>query len=410
MYKDIRKIQDADVKGKTVVVRANFDVPLDEYGDVLDNTRLASVVKTVHFLLENECKVILISHLGRPGGEKKDDMSLLNVRFELGKLLDKPVKFAHITACENSIKFMEQGEIILIENVRFHPEEESDNEFEQQEFMKTLAELCDIYVTDDFGTYRPSASTFVLPQLLPSYAGFHLQKEIESLNKLKEESKSPFVAILGGAKIDTKLPLVEALIHKVDKILIGGALAYTFMEAEGILTGKSKTEKDKVDVAKRILSMAKENNTEIVLPIDHVCGEEFEEDTKPIEVETQQIPDNLMGLDIGEKTLRIFREILESAETILWNGPMGVFEWDNFNRGTEAVGEYIALSAPKQSYKVAGGGDTTLALNTLRIKQKRFDHISIGGGMLIKFIAGENFPVLDIFVGKQDESKLVKKD
>ncbi len=400
MYQNLRKIQDAEkIKNKTVVVRANFDVPIKD-GEILDETRIIASKKTIEYLLENDCKVVLISHLGRPEGKEVDELSLMPVRFALGRLLNIPIKFAHISACQNSIKFMEHKEVLLLENLRFSPSEESKDTKERQEFVKPLVELCDIYVNDAFGVYREHASVFDMPQMIDSYAGFSMQKEIEALTRLNEQTISPYVGVFGGVKMDTKVPVLKSLVKKLDTILIGGAMAYTFLAAEGVSVGKSKVEENMIKTAKEILTTAKKNNCEVILPVDHICGKEFKDSAKPHEVSTQVIPDDLIGLDIGAKTLELFREKIENAKTILWNGPMGVFEWEDFSRGTEAVGEYIALGAAKEAYKVAGGADTTFAMNLLRIKQKRFNHVSVGGGMMLEFLAGDSFPVLEILTGE----------
>ncbi len=400
MYENIRKIQDIKVGEKTVIVRVNFDVPM-ENGEIKDNTRIQSSIKTIDYLLEKNCKVVLLSHAGRPNGESVDELSLMTARFELGKLLNKPIKFAHVSACENSIKFMEKGEVLLLENLRFSPFEESSKETERVEFIKPLAELCDIYVNDAFGVYREHASVYDLPKLMPSFAGFAMQKEIEALNKIGEEPESPYVAVIGGVKVDTKVLLLEALITKVDSMIIGGAMAYTFLKAMGVEVGKSLVDEKSIKKAEKILKKAEKAKVEILLPIDHIAGEKFEARTKTTEVKTQQIPKSLMGLDIGPKTTAQFREVIESAKTVLWNGPMGVFEWEKFNKGTEAIGEYIALSTPKDAFKVAGGADTTYAMQLLRIKPKRFNHVSIGGGMMLKYLGGDKFSVLDLLCEEQ---------
>ncbi|GAB4285446.1 MAG: hypothetical protein Kow0081_3270 [Candidatus Dojkabacteria bacterium] len=396
MYEKLRKLQDADIKGKTVVVRVNYDVPLSGSQEILDVTRIESSLETIKYLHKNECKIVLVSHLGRPGGEEVDELSLMPVRFELGKLLNMPIKFAHINACENSIKFMEPQEIILLENLRFHKGEESSKAEEREEFIKVLSDLCDVYVNEAFGVYREHASVFELAQSLPSYAGFEFQKEIEHLSKLEDVTEKPYIAVIGGKKMDTKIPLLKHLVKKVDKLLIGGAMAYTFLKAQGVNVGKSLVEDECIKDAKEIFELAKKSSCEIILPVDHICSSELKEDGVSVEVNTQHIPDDLFGLDIGPRTLEDFREIIEAARTILWNGPMGVFEWEQYNRGTEAIGEYIALAAPKESFKVAGGADTTYAINLLKIKPKRFNHISIGGGMMLKFLSGQEFKVINV--------------
>lgn len=401
MYENMRKLQDVDVKNKTVVVRVNYDVPLDSDGQVLDSTRIESSVKTIEHLLENNCKVVLISHLGRPEGED-DDLSLMPARFELGKFLNKSVKFAHISACANSIKFMEEGEVLLLENLRFCQAETSENIQDRENFIKILADLCDIYVNDSFGVYREHASVYDLPKMMPSYSGFALQKEIEALSKIKEDPQKPFLAVIGGKKMDTKIPVIKSLIKELDVMLLGGAMAYTFLAAQGVQVGNSLVEVDMIPVAKEILEEAKANGCEIKLPVDHICGAEFDEETEPVEIDTQHIPDGLMGLDIGQRTMDDYRNAIESAKTILWNGPLGVFEWENFNKGTEAIGEYIALSTSKEAFKVTGGSETTYALSLLRIKPKRFNHVSIGGGMMLKYLSGDTFDVLNILCGEQN--------
>jgi len=396
MYDKIRRLQDIDVKNKTVILRTNFDVPISPDGEVLDETRIKASIPTIEHLQKNNCKIVIISHLGRPNGKAKDSLSLMPVRFTLGRLLNTSIKFAHLNACENSIKFMEENEILLIENLRFNKGEESENEEERKEAMKTLADLGDVYVNDAFGVHRDHASIVDLPNMMTSVAGLSIQKEIEELSKFNDDLRNPFVLILGGAKVNTKVPLVKFLVKKVDTILIGGAMAYTFLKAQGVDIGKSKYEEDMIKTAKEILDLAKKNNTEVLLPVDHIGAKEFDEEAKPIKIDTQQLPEDIYGLDIGPKTLVAYREVIESAKTILWNGPMGVFEWENFNTGTEAVGEYIALGAGRDAFKVAGGGDTTYALHSLKIKEKRFSHVSIGGGMMLQFLTGEKFKVLDI--------------
>lgn len=400
MYENLRKLSEANVKNKTVVVRANFDVPMKD-GEVLDETRIKASVKTIEHLLDNNCKVVLIAHLGRPEGEEKDELSLMPVRFALGHILNKPVKFAHIHSCENSIKFMEQGEILLLENLRFSKEEESEDENERKEYVKVLAELCDLYVNDAFSVYRKHASVYDLPKMMPSVAGYSVESEVESLNELLADPQSPYVGVIGGAKVDTKINLLKDIVGKLDTLILGGVMAYAFMAAEGVKSGKTEVTEDQIKAAKEVIKLAKKENCKIALPVDHICGKDFSEDVKAEVVETQQIPDDMYGLDIGPKTVAMFREILEDAQTIMWNGPMGVFEWENFNTGTEAIGEFIALSASREAFKVAGGSDTTYAMKLLKIKPRRFNHVSVGGGMMLEYLGENKFEVLDILEGAQ---------
>lgn len=384
-----------DITGKTVLLRADLDVPVSGE-EVTENFRLVKALPTIKELVKAKAKIVIIGHLGRPDGKYEDKYSLLPVRFELGKLLGMHIKFAHIPNSRNSIRYMENGEILMLENVRFHPEEESPDKKVRTEFISQLTELADIYVNDAFSSYRPHASTVEAAGLIKTKViGIQLQAEINQLSKLRDNADKPYVAVIGGAKIDSKMDILIHLAKEADYILMGGAMAYTFMAAQGIGVGDSKIEKDKFDVVKKILDIAKKNKTEILLPIDHVCAAEFDEKAKPVIVENQVIPKGMMGMDIGDKSLAQYLEIIKSAKSILWNGPMGVFEWLNFSRGTEAVGEYIALSAPQDTFKVAGGGDTVSAMNKLKINMRNFKHVSTGGGAMLAFLAGEKMPTIE---------------
>lgn len=395
MSKDeLKTLSDAKLKSKTVIVRANLDVPL-ENGEVTNNFKLQENVPTIKLLLENNCKIIVIGHIGRPNGDYVDELSLMPVRFELGHLLGKQIKFANLNACENSIKFMEPQEILMIENLRFFPGEESTKSKERQEFIEPLAKMADLYINDCFGLYREHASVTEITEMLPSYAGLSMEKEIEELNKIKNDPQKPLVAVLGGAKVDTKMPILENMLEEIDTIIIGGAMAYTFLKATGKEVGKSKVEEDSIKIVKKILKNAKKNKVEILLPEDHICAKEFKENSEPVHVDSQDIPKDLIGLDIGPKTIEKYKEVLKSAKTVLWNGPMGVFEWENFANGTQEIGDHIALNVPRETFKVAGGGDTVSAINKLKINPKKFSHISVGGGMMLKYISNEKFEVIE---------------
>lgn len=384
-----------DIAGKTVLLRADLDVPV-EGEQVTENFRLVKALPTIKELVKRQAKVVIIGHLGRPEGKYEDKFSLLPVRFELGKLLGMHIKFAHIPNSRNSIRYMENGEVLMLENVRFHEEEESTNKKIRAEFVNQLAELTDIYINDAFSSYRPHASTYdIAIAVKTKAAGIQLEAEINQLTKLRDNPARPYVAIIGGAKIDTKIDILTKLAKEADYVLLGGAMAYTFMAAQGIGVGDSKIEKDKFAEVKKVLEVAKKNKTEILLPIDHIGAAEFDEKSKPIAVENQVIPKGVMGLDIGDKTSAQYLEIIKSAKSILWNGPMGVFEWLNFSRGTEAIGEYIALSAPQDTFKVAGGGDTISAMNKLKINMRNFKHVSTGGGAMLAFLAGEKMPTIE---------------
>lgn len=383
-----------DLSGKVVVVRADLNVGITN-GEVDNNFRIKKTIPTIKELIAKHARVVVLSHLGRPEGKYADEYTLMPVRFELGKLLDMHIKFAHLSACKNSITFMENGEVLLLENVRFYPGETSEDPAEREKFVAELAELADYYINDAFGAYRPHATTYELAKAFDNaIAGKLMVEEIEKLSILKENPEKPYVAVIGGVKIDTKVEILRALIHKADKVLIGGAMAYTFLAAKGIEVGSSKVETEMVDTAKKILEAAAEANCEILLPIDHVGATEFSESAEAVVIDTQAIPAGLIGMDIGEKTMAAYLEIIQNARTILWNGPMGVFEWEQFARGTEAIGEYIGLTASRDAYKVVGGGDTITAMEKLRINFKNFNHVSTGGGAMLDFLAGEEFLVL----------------
>jgi phosphoglycerate kinase len=397
----LRQLADLpDLKGKTVLVRSDLDVPMTN-GQIDSDFRIRKAVATIKYLIEHKAKVVIVAHLGRPDGAQSDDLSLLPVRFELGKLLGTHIKFAHIPNSRNSIRYMEDGEVLLLENVRFNPEEDSKDKKMRKAFVETLSELADYYVNDAFASYHPSASTYDLALAFDKpTAGLQMVAEVQKLGKLTDEPEKPYVAVIGGAKLDSKVPILEALTKQADYILIGGAMAYTFLAAQDVKIGDSKVEKELIPTAKKILEAAKKHKCQILLPVDHIAGSEFDASTTPVEVDTQVIPKGLIGLDIGQRTLASYLEIIKSARTLMWNGPMGVFEWDKFARGTEAVGEYIALSAPTDSYKVAGGGDTVSAIEKLQINMKEFDHISTGGGAMLALLAGEKMPTISVLEAK----------
>lgn len=402
MNKQIRKLQDIDVKDKIVIVRANFDVPIVDL-EIADNSRIACAVKTFEHLIQNKCKIVVISHIGDPRGEEVDDLSLMDVRFELGKLLNIPIKFAHIHACENSIKFMEPGEVLLLENIKFHPEEVSEDKKIREAFVKPLSELCDVYVYEAFGVTEELASTTELPKLMKNVvAGYCVQCELENLELLKKQKASPYVSIIGGNDLEHKLDLANYLIanSKVDSILLGGLTGLAFLAAKGIEIGDTVIDKKFIKSAKDLIKLAKENSIDLSFPVDHLVATEVSEDSKAKEIDTQHIPEGFTALDLGPKTLASYREIIEGAKSVLWCGPVGMFELERFNRGSEAIGEYIALSTAKDSYKAAIGESTSQAINTLKIKQKRFTLVSTGGLSAINYLKGEKLPFLKFILEK----------
>ncbi|MCA9379417.1 phosphoglycerate kinase, partial [Candidatus Dojkabacteria bacterium] len=299
-----------DLSTKTILLRADLDVAI-ENGEVVENFRLQKAVNTIKYLTEKKAKVVVLGHLGRPGGEYVDELSLLPVRFELGKLLGVHIKFAHIPNSRNSIRYMEPGEVLMLENVRFHAEEESKDAKKRAGFMSELVELCDVYINDAFSSYRPHASTY---DVALQYAtknrivGMQMATEIEKLTQLRDKYQHPYVAVIGGAKIDTKIDILTKLVTEADFILLGGAMAYTFMKSQGIDIGSSKVEDDKLKVADKVMKAAKKSGCEILFPIDHVAGGEFAESAGPVEVDTQNIPGGLFGMDIGGRTLAQYLE------------------------------------------------------------------------------------------------------
>lgn len=375
ILKDYKFIEGEDFSRKTVVIRTDYDVPL-ENGEVVDNTKIQASVDTIKYLLEQNAKIVIISHLGEPYGVENDELSLMSVRFELGKLLSKPVKFAHIHACANSIKFMEFGEILLLENLKFHEEETSSDKNKRKEFMSVLVSSADYFVDEAFGIDQDLASMSELSAKLKTFKGIGYKKELNVINTFIS-SASPRISIIGGANIENRLEVIDSCLKYSDRILLGGLVSILFLKAQSIDVGRHEFNTEYIEKALDILKKAQDDNVEIILPIDHLAG--YQLDTKEInEVHTQSIPDSLLALDIGQNTLTLFREIIEGSGTILWSGPMGYYENDLTNKGTEAIGEYIALSTPKTTFRYALGESTSLAMTKLKIKHKRFSHVSLG--------------------------------
>lgn len=396
MHKLLTLAELSNLAGKTVILRADLDVPVVNE-QVVENFRLIKALPTIKQLVQQKAKIVILGHRGRPEGKYTDELSLLPVRFELGKLLNAHIKFAHIPNCRNSIRYMEEGEILLLENVRFHPEEETDDAGARNEFLKDIVDLGEVFINDAFSSYRPHASTYDIAKLIKTKAaGLQLSQEIDKLSKIQQDPARPYVAVIGGAKLDTKIDILLKLAAQADYLLIGGAMAYTLLLAQGVSVGNSLVETDKLDIAKKIVETAKKNGCKLMLPIDHIAANDFADSAKPQTVSTQSIPSGLIGMDIGERTLAQYLEVIKSAKSILWNGPMGVFEWDDFSRGTEAIGEYISLTAGNDVYKVAGGGDTISAMTKLKVNMRHFSHISTGGGAMLALLAGEEMPTIEV--------------
>lgn len=384
-----KTVEDLDLKGKKVIMRADFNVPLDDALNITDDRRITSAIPTIKYILEQgPSKLILMSHLGRPKGEVIDSMRLTPVSNRLQELLGQDV--LKLDDCVgDEVKAAIDGaseKVILLENLRFHKEETKND----SEFAKQLADLADVYVNDAFGTaHRAHASTEGITQYLPAGAGFLLEKEIEFLVKAVEDPEKPFVVILGGAKVSSKIALIENILPKVDKIIIGGGMAYTFLNAQGIEIGKSLFEADSVDLAKNILVKAKEIGVEIVLPDDYMIVIDFD---KPEEkkIITGDIDADWEGVDIGPKTIKKFTDALADAKTIVWNGPVGVFEIDAFSNGTKALAEFIA---GLDAVSIVGGGDTAAAVAKFNLEDG-MTHISTGGGASLELLEGKVLPGL----------------
>lgn len=392
MKKTIKDL--TDIKGKKVLVRADFNVPLDENRNVTDDTRIKAVLPTIEHLKQAGAKVILASHLGRPKGQAKDEFRLDPVAKRLSQLLRTDVKKLNDCIGEEvaqEVKKMKNGDVILLENVRFY-NEETDND---TEFAKKLASIADIYVNDAFGTaHRAHASTEgVTKYLSPCVAGYLMEKELYNLSKILEHPEFPFIAIIGGSKVSSKIGILENLIEKVDTLIIGGGMIFTFLKAQGINIGKSLLEEDKIDTAKELLQKAKEQNVGIILAKDLIVASEIKAGTTPKIVSVNNIPDNMMGLDIGPDTREEIRQTVLTSKTILWNGPMGVFEIDEFEGGTLSVAKNLAeVTKNNGAATVLGGGDTVAALEKFGISQNSYTHVSTGGGASLEFLEGKELP------------------
>ncbi|NLL67322.1 MAG: phosphoglycerate kinase [Clostridiaceae bacterium] len=381
-------VSDLDVKGKRVIVRVDFNVPLDAEGNITDDKRIQGALPTIRHIIENGGKLILVSHLGRPKDGFEAKFSMKPAAEHLGKLLGKEVILAADVIGEDAkakAAALKEGEILMLENVRFHKEETKND----PAFAKELASMAEIYVNDAFGTaHRAHASTAGLADYLPSACGFLIKKELDFMGKALDNPERPFVAILGGAKVSDKISVIENLLDKVDTLIIGGGMAYTFIKAQGHDVGTSICEMDKLDLANSLIAKAKEKGVNLLLPVDNVVGKEFAADTEAKTVPSDSIPDGWMGLDIGEATIKIFSDAIKDAKTIVWNGPMGVFEMERFAIGTKKVAEALANSG---AISIVGGGDSAAAVEQLGYAD-RITHISTGGGASLEFLEGKELP------------------
>ena len=383
-----KSVEDIDVAGKKVIVRCDFNVPQDDTGRITDDKRIVASLQTIKYLLEKKAAVILCSHLGRPKGQVNPKYSLKPVAERLSELLGQDVKLADDVVGESAKALaaaLKPGEVMLLENVRFHKEEEKND----PAFAKELASMAEVYVNDAFGTaHRAHATTAGIADYLPAACGFLINKEISIMGKALADPARPFVAILGGAKVSDKIGVITNLLDKCDTIIIGGGMSYTFMKAMGKKIGTSLCEDDKLELAKGLLEKAEQKGVQLMLPIDTVCADHFAADAEPKTVEAGEIPDDMMGLDIGAKTIELFSEALKDAGTVVWNGPMGVFEFDAFAVGTKAIAKAIAAS---NAVSIIGGGDSAAAVEKLGFAN-RMTHISTGGGASLEFLEGLELP------------------
>ena len=391
-----KTIKDIDVKGKKVLVRCDFNVPMDENKNITDNTRIVAALPTIKYLLENNCAVILCSHLGRPKGEFNPKFSLEPVAKELSKLLGKEVIMAKDVIGEDATKKakeLEQGQVMLLENVRFH-REETDND---PEFAKKLADMAEIYVNDAFGAaHRAHASTAGVANYLPAVSGFLIEKELKYLGNALNNPERPFVAILGGAKVSDKIGVIDSLLEKVDTLIIGGGMAYTFYKAQGYNVGDSICELDKLDLALDAMKKAKEKGVKLMLPVDNKIGKEFKPDTESKTVAWTEIPDGWEGFDIGEETIKMYQEEIRKAKTVVWNGPLGLFEFDQFAIGTNSIAKVLSEI---DATTIIGGGDSAAAVKKAGLEDK-MTHISTGGGASLEFLEGKKLPGIECLQDK----------
>lgn len=383
-----KTIEDINVKDKKVFVRCDFNVPLDEKQNITDDTRIVKALPTIKYLIENGAKVILASHLGRPKGERKEEFSLKPVAKRLSELLGFDVKMADdvigdsVNTLANSLQ---NGDVMLLENVRFY-KEETEND---SNFAKSLADLAEIYVNDAFGTaHRAHASTEGIAHYLPAVCGYLIQNEIEKIDGVISNPQRPFTAIIGGKKVSSKIAVLINLLDKVDNLIIGGGMAFTFFKSLGYEIGDSICEEDKLDVAKEILDKAKEKNVNLLLPIDNVVATEFDENAKYRVVDSDKIPSDMMGMDIGPKTVEKFNDVIKNSKTVIWNGPMGVFEMPTFAKGTNAVATALADS---DATSIIGGGDSVAAVVGMGLADK-MTHVSTGGGASLELMEGKELP------------------
>ena len=388
-----KSVSDIEVRGKRCLVRVDFNVPQDAQGNVTDDTRIVGALETIRYLIDNGAKVILCSHLGRPKGQFNLKYTLAPIAKTLAEKIGKPVAFVPDVVgeqVEQAVANLNDGDVLLLENTRFYKEEEAND----REFCKKLAKLCDVFVNDAFGTaHRAHASTTGVAEFAEhSVSGFLIKKELDVLDKALTNPDRPFVAVLGGAKVSDKIGVIQNLLNKADVILVGGGMAYTFFKAQGYEIGTSLCEDGSIELAKQLLQQAKEKNVALVLPIQNVVAERFENDSPAFAVDSTKIPADMMGMDIGPKTVELFSGYIKKAGTVVWNGPMGVFEMPNFSNGTKQIAK--ALAENSSCVSIVGGGDSAAAVTQLGYAQK-VTHVSTGGGACLEYLEGKVLPGID---------------
>lgn len=391
-----KSVKDIDVRGKKVIVRVDFNVPLSEEGQITDDTRIRAALPTIQLLIEREARVVLMSHLGRPKGKVVEKYRMTPVAEKLGALLGREIIYSRDCIGrepEEKISSMKPGDVILLENLRFHGEEEKND----PGFAKSLAGLADIYVNDAFGTaHRAHASTAGIARYLPAVAGLLMEKEISALSRALENPQKPFAAIIGGAKVSDKIGVIKNLIGKVDVLMIGGGMANTFLAAQGKKMGKSLVEEDKLDLARELMDQANAGQVQFMLPEDLVVAEEYAADARHQVVGADQMPEGWMALDIGPKTIEKLAAVIKEVKTIVWNGPVGVFEMDAFAKGTREIAAAVAASP---ALSIVGGGDSVAAVHKMGVSEK-ISHISTGGGASLEFLEGKELPGVAVLLEK----------
>ena len=389
----MKSIEDFDFSGKKVLLRVDFNVPMNEKFEITDDTRIKAALPTIKKVINSGGSPILMSHLGRPKDAYDEKFSLKHIVPHLSELVGKQVKFAADCIGAETAQIannLQAGEVLLLENLRFHKEEKQGDE----EFAKKLAALGEIYLNDAFGTaHRAHASTTIVAKFFPKEKafGYLIEKELKNMDKVLHEPGKPFTAIMGGAKVSDKILLIENLLEKVDTLIIGGGMTYTFIKAQGGKTGNSIVEEDKLDLALTIIKKAKEKGVQLYIPTDNIIADKFDNDANTLTTSTDTIEDGWMGLDIGPDTIAVFSNVILNSKTILWNGPMGVFEMSSFQKGTKSIAESIAEATEKGAFSLIGGGDSVAAINKYKLKEK-VSYVSTGGGAMLEYMEGKELP------------------